>query len=167
MIRADYLRGVMAVYQGEVLGEGLFSRLAALATTDDRRRKFSHLLQLESEAKVRLRPLLARLGLSIVEDETQRSAGLQLAERLAEQPWDALLATFLADIDGYIREYQAIADAAPPEDREPLRFMVRHEQALRGFIEQEMAGQPDASLRGILPLLSYPLPPPAAGTGKS
>jgi hypothetical protein len=165
--RRDYLERVMEVYQGEVHGEGLFSRLAALATPEDRRRKFEILLQLESEAKVRLRPFLARLGLEVVEDESSRASGRELAERLASQPWEDLLKTFLADIERYISAYQALAEAAPPEDQEPLRFMVQHERALRGFLEQELAGKPHQSLRGILPLLAYPLPAIGPGAANS
>jgi hypothetical protein len=165
--RSEYLERVMEVYQGEVHGEGLFSRMAALATTAERRRKFENLLQLESEAKVRLRPFLARLGLSVVEDESSRASGRELGEQLAAQPWEVLLKTFLADIDRYISRYQALADAAPAADREPLQFMVEHERALSAFLKQELAGQPDQSLRAILPLLAYPLPAADAGAPKS
>lgn len=156
--RREYLEGVMDVYQGEVYGEALFSGLAAASLAADRRRKFEQLLQLESEAKVRLRPFLARLGLSVVEDEQSRAAGRELATELAAQPWEQLLRSFRADIDRFIERYRRLADGAPPEDQEPLRFMVRHEEALRGFLDQELAGQPESSLRGILPLLAHPLP---------
>ena len=165
--RAEYLQGVMEVYQGEVHGEGLFSVLAERSTTEDRRRKFGNLLQLESEAKVRLRPFLVRLGLSIVEDEKSRASGRELGERLAALPWNTLLQTFLADIDRYISHYQMLADAAPAGDQEPLRFMVQHERALREFLKEELLGQPERSLRGILPLLSYPLPAADPGAANS
>ena len=55
--------------------------------------KIALFLQLESEAKVRLRPLLARYNLSLVEDETQRAAGATVAERFASLPWKEAMAT--------------------------------------------------------------------------
>ena len=55
MDKNSYLAGIGALYAAEVLGEGLASRW------------------LESESKVKLRPLLARHGLSLVEDGGSRT----------------------------------------------------------------------------------------------
>jgi hypothetical protein len=154
----NYLDRVMDVYQSEILGEGLFSRLAELSSGEERRDKFSTLLQLESEAKVRLRPLLCRLGLSVVEDEEYRRRGRVLAERLAAQSWDASLRDFGADIDDYIARYRALADGAPAEDQAELHFMVRHEEALRAFLVRELHGRPGESLDLVISLLEHPLP---------
>ena len=49
--------------------------MLALAGNPLHRYQFSVMLQLESETKSRLRPLLAKLGLPLVEDETKRAAG--------------------------------------------------------------------------------------------
>ena len=68
-----YRAGIAELYAAEVLGEGLASRWLELTSDPDQRYKLELFLQLESEAKVRLRPILAEHGLSLVEDQRQRS----------------------------------------------------------------------------------------------
>jgi hypothetical protein len=75
MEREEYLRGIASLYAAEVLGEGLASRWLELCSEREQKYKLSLFLQLESEAKVRLRPLLARYNLSLVEDQGQRAGG--------------------------------------------------------------------------------------------
>ena len=75
MDRTAYLEGVAALYSGEVWGEAFASRWLEQCTDPHHKHVLSMLLQMESEAKVRLRPLLARLGLSLIEEESQRAAG--------------------------------------------------------------------------------------------
>ena len=77
MDKADYLKGVRELYAAEIEGEGLAARWLELATDPEQKYKLSLFLQLESEAKVRLRPLLARYGISLVEDPSQRQLGFQ------------------------------------------------------------------------------------------
>jgi hypothetical protein len=74
-----YLAGIAELYAAEVLGEGLASRWLELNSNPDQKYKLALFLQLESEAKVRLRPLLARHGLDLAEDQRQRSAGAAAA----------------------------------------------------------------------------------------
>jgi hypothetical protein len=68
-----YLTGIAELYAAEVLGEGLASRWLELSSEPDQKYKLELFLQLESEAKVRLRPLLARYGLNFVEQQSQRT----------------------------------------------------------------------------------------------
>jgi hypothetical protein len=157
MRSASFLEDVMAVYQGEVFGEALFSALLAAAATPLRRRQFAAMLQMESEAKVRLRPFLTLLGLSIVEDESDRAEGRRAAERLASLPWADFLAAFGTEIEGYVERYREIAERAPAEDREPLRFMVEHELSFLRFVAAERDGRSDDALGAIVSQLQYPL----------
>src|SRR5271168_2284517 len=87
-----YLAGLVELYAAEVLGEGLASRWLELSAVPDHKYKLVLFLQLESEAKVRLRPLLARRRLNLVEDERQRSAGGAVAEKFASMSWRAAMA---------------------------------------------------------------------------
>jgi len=65
-----YLTGIAELYAAEVLGEGLASRWLELSPTRIRNTKLALVLQLESEAKVRLRPLLRDMP-DLVEDQRQ------------------------------------------------------------------------------------------------
>jgi hypothetical protein len=101
-----YRARIGELYAAEILGEGLASRWLELSSNRDQRYKLALFLQLESEAKVRLRPLLARHGLDVVEDQAQRSAGAAVAESLrrclGKTPW-ALLRTSLVPISSGFR----------------------------------------------------------------
>ena len=76
MDKQEYVTGIGELYAAEVLGEGLANRWLELATDPIQKYKIALFLQLESEAKVRLRPLLARHGISLVERAPIRLCGL-------------------------------------------------------------------------------------------
>jgi hypothetical protein len=151
-----YLKDVMSVYQGEVLGESMFSALLASAETAMQRRQFTAMLQMESEAKARLRPFLQRLGLSTVEDETRRAQGYEVARRYERLSWSEFLTTFDREIREYVDKYQAIADAAPIEDRVPLEFMVEHEKTFLRYVALEAVGRSTEALATLEAQLRYP-----------
>jgi hypothetical protein len=159
MDRSEYLAGVAALYEAEVLGEGLASQWLALATDPDEQYKLSLFLQLESEAKTRLRPLLGRYGISLVEDERQRSAGIAAAAQFAAQPWRAAMATLAKLAVPYVDRFKALLEAAPAEDIPLVRFMVDHEQSVVRIAEREAIGQSvmDAEL---VVMLAHPIARP-------
>ena len=153
-----YRNGVLDLYQGEVYGEGLFSAMVARAAHPLRRRQFEVMLQYESETKIRLRPLLARLGLPLEEHASARAAGLARGAHYAALPWPDFLSEFHASIRRYIADYEAIARLGPPSDQPMLRSMVEHEQAFLWYLERELAGDSQHSLERIVGLLQHPLP---------
>jgi hypothetical protein len=151
-----YLAGVAELYTAEVLGERLASRWLELSSTQDQKYKLGLFLQLESEAKVRLRPLLARLGLDLVEDERQRSAGAEVAEKFASMPWQGAMAN-LADLARpYLERFEALLAAAPPQDAPIVSFMVAHEGAVIRAAKHEAVSEGSWE-RELLPMLAYPL----------
>lgn len=115
MDRDEYLAGVTELYQGEVIGEGLFSCMLSTCAPEHRN-AVAQLLQLESEAKIRLRPLLLRLGISIVEDESLRAAGVAFAKQLAEKPWREAMRSLGELSQPYLRRYKALEANAPAAD---------------------------------------------------
>lgn len=154
-----YRQGISDMYQGELLGEALFSRAAALARSEDQRFKLCVLLQLETETKARLRPLVARLGLSLVEDESFRAEGLRLGDQLGVLPWQEFLQTLGRELELYVSQYQGIADLAPPSDRPIALSMVDHERALLAFVRAELSDPGSGrSLDAVNALLMNPLP---------
>lgn len=141
MDRSEYLAGIGALYEAEVLGEGLANRWLALATDPDQKYKLSLFLQLESEAKIKLRPLLGRYGISLVEDERQRSAGAAAAEQFAAQSWKEAMATLAKLAVPYVDRFKLLLEAAPQEDLPLVRFMVDHEQSVVRIAEREAIGE--------------------------
>jgi hypothetical protein len=131
-----YRAGIAELYAAEVLGEALASRWLELSSSADQKFKLALFLQLESEAKVRLRPRLARHGLELVEDQGRRCAASAVAEEFAAMPWrDAV---------------------AAPEDLPLVSFMAAHEAAVIGIAKREAAGHACMD-SGLLPMLAYPL----------
>jgi hypothetical protein len=152
-----YLASVSSVYQGEVYGEALFSGLLASTDVPGRALQFATMLQMESEAKAMLRPLLARLGISVVEQADARRRGDEDASRLARLPWSEFLEQFEREILEYVERYRLIAEQAPAEDQEALWFMVEHERILCRFAVAEREGRSDDALAELNGSLRFPL----------
>jgi hypothetical protein len=156
MDKSEYVVGVGELYAAEVLGEGLVNRWLEMSTDPNQKYKLGLFLQLESEAKVRLRPLLARHGVSLVEDERQRAAGAAAAEQFAAQPWKEAMATLAKLALPYVHRFQSILDAAPQEDVPLVRFMVDHEQSVVKIAEREALGESVMDSELVV-MLGYPI----------
>ena len=154
--RKTYLAGVSALYAAEVLGEGLASRWLELAADPGQKYKLSLFLQLETEAKARLRPLLARHGLSLVEDAGQRAAGAAAADRFAAMPWSEAMATLAELALPYAQRFEVLLAAAPPADVPLVLFMVDHERNVARIAAREAAGE-DVMDRELLVMLAHPI----------
>jgi hypothetical protein len=152
----EYLAGITELYQGEITGEGLFSTLLA-ACPPEHAYGMALLLQLEGEAKVRLRPLLWRLGLSVVEDQAMRAAGIQAADKLKQMPWRQAMLELAELVEPYLARYRALEAAAPDSDKAAVHFMVAHEVTVLRFAELAAAGDKHA-VQEVLNQLEHPWP---------
>jgi len=155
MDKADYLKGVWELYAAEVEGEGMAARWLELATDPEQKYKLGLFLQLESEAKVRLRPLLARYGISLVEDPTQRHLGFAEAERFAAQPWKEAMAGLSKLCLPFAARFRSLLASAPPEDVPLIRFMIDHEESFSRIAAREAAGEP-AMESELVVMLAHP-----------
>ncbi len=156
MDRKTYLEGIAALYSGEVWGEAFASRWLEQCTDAGHKHVLSMVLQMESEAKVRLRPLLAALGLSLIEEEAQRAAGAAAVADYSKLSWPDAMRAMARLARPYRDQYQALLDAAPAADAPMVGYMVAHEQALMGYAARVAAGDADADAE-LLPLLAHPL----------
>jgi hypothetical protein len=134
-------------YQGEVLGEALFGRMADLMDDEDHVAKMRVLAELERRTKEAIAPALERAGLPTApEDES-----LQTAEALsgaASTPWKDLMATFEPITSQFCAMYRRIGELDPSE-KEASDLLVAHELALRAFASAEIAGDTVTSLDPI------------------
>jgi len=157
MDRSTYLAGVAELYAAEILGEALATHWLDLASDPNEKYKLSLFLQLESEAKVRLRPLLARYGIPLVENEALRSEAAAEAAELASRPWREAMAMLAELALPYAERFEALLDAAPREDVPLVLFMVDHERSVMRMAEREAAGE-SVMDRELLVMLAYPIP---------
>jgi len=155
MDKADYLKGIWELYGAEIEGEAMATRWLELATDPEQQYKLSLFLQLESEAKVRLRPLLARHGISLVEDASQRSLGMKEADRLATQPWKEATAALSKLCLPYAQRFRSLLPIAPPEDVPLIRFMIDHEESFSRIAAREALGEA-AMETDLVVMLAHP-----------
>jgi len=155
MDKTEYLKGIWELYAAEIEGEGMATRWLELATDPDQKYKLGLFLQLESEAKVRLRPLLARYGISLVEDAAQRSLGMKEAERFATQPWKQAMAELSKLCLPYAERFRSLLRFAPPGDVPLIRFMIDHEETFSKIAAREATGEP-AMESELVVMLAHP-----------
>jgi hypothetical protein len=116
------------------------------------------LLQLEGEAKVRLRPFLWRLGQTLVEDESMRAAGSEVAEKLKNLPWREAMLELAQLVKPYLARYQALESAAPAADKPRVHFMVEHELTVLRYAELQAAGDTEEALQVVRSQLEHAWP---------
>lgn len=160
MDRAEYLAAVnQFIYQGEVLGEALLNCYCGLESDPIRKYKWGTVLQLESETKVRLRPFMTRLGLSIAQDDQSKSIA-ELAKGFASKSWRQHMEELVRVTDFYLGKFREIEAASPESERSVTHSMVVHEAAIKRFGELELAGDEKNSLNDVITQLKYPLAAP-------
>jgi hypothetical protein len=134
-------------YQGEVLGEALFGRMADQIDDEEHKAKMRVLATLERRTKESIAPALERAGLPTGPDPES----LHTAEALssaASTPWTDLLATFEPITSQFCAMYRRIGELDPSES-EASELLVAHELALRSFARAEIAGETATSLDEI------------------
>jgi hypothetical protein len=159
MTDTAYPQCVAELYRSEVLGEAVFLALWSRAKSEEQRYKFATLLQLETETKARLRPLLAKYGLGFDGEDASAPAASAAADFEAGG-WSSFVEGTLNVVHYFVGRFEQIERLGPAEDAEILHSMVVHERAIQDFLEAERDGRPEGSLRSVIALLQYPLPNP-------
>ena len=134
-------------YQGEVLGEALFGRMADQMDDEDHTAKMRVLERLERRTKEAIAPALERAGLPTEPDPEALATAEALAEA-ASTPWKDLLATFEPITSQFCAMYRRIGELDPSE-REASELLVAHALALCDFARAEIAGDTEKSLNQI------------------
>jgi hypothetical protein len=152
----DYPSCIRELYESEIFGEAVFTALVVAAKTERERYHFGSLLQLETETKARLRPLLFKHGVSLSEDmEMPDIAGIVAvyeAMSLTE-----FAAANIPVVQGFLTRFEEIAAAGPEEDRAALQVMIPHESAILKWVTMESEGKTAGSLDDVVAQLEFPL----------
>ena len=145
------------LYESEILGETLFLALVTEAKSPRDRYHLGTLLQLESETKARLRPLLFKHGVTL--DEAADLALVELAiGAYRDISWQEFAALNVPVVEDFLARFEAIAKIGDEADREILESMVRHEASILRWATMERDGVVHGSLDDVIAQLSYPLP---------
>jgi hypothetical protein len=148
-------------YTNEVLGETIYSALFEAAEDQHEKRKWATLLQLETETKAWLRPVMVVHGVGVEEHAADRQMALAMAGQLFPLGWSEKMQALKDFGEPLLLTFQGYADAAASRgeaDAEAVcRHMVEHERAQAVFASRELAGDGASSLEPITDLLKYPI----------
>ena len=161
MLTKAFQECLIDVHRGEVLGEAAFESMLGAATNAQERYVIGSLLQLETEGKAIVRPLLVRLGLSVL-DPDGHAAGSAGGEQLSQLPWIERFAA-LRDLTkaNYLPRYLELATLVSadeePEAARIAAFMGTHERAVVEIADNIVGGKSDPAAP-VVALLHFPLP---------
>jgi hypothetical protein len=142
-------------YQGEVLGEVLFARLAEQFDDPEKARKMRVLSSMERATKEALMEPLQRAGISTEPDPEMLAAALSFADGMAAMSWMDLVSSFEPVTAQYAAMYAHIGQLDPSEQA-AADLLVAHELALREFGRRAGAGDGEGSLTEVLALAHMP-----------
>jgi hypothetical protein len=145
------------LYESEILGETLFLALVQEAKSARDRYHLGTLLQLESETKARLRPLLYKHGVSLGEVADASLVELAIAA-YRDMAWRDFAGLNVPVVEDFLARFEAIVEVGDEADREILESMVRHEAAILRWATMERDGIVNGSLNDVIAQLNYPLP---------
>lgn len=159
----SYENGLAEFYRAEVIGEAIFSALIEASSNPIEQLKLAHLLQLETETKAWLRPLMVRVGLNVAEPAEFREPAKEIAASLAPLAWPDKMRAIAGFVPDLVNQYRAYSEAARSrgdvEQAAVCDFMVDHELAQDEFARFELAGEePAISLKPLMRQSRYPLP---------
>jgi len=135
-------------YQGEILGEVLFGRIADQQGDPDRKHKMEMLALLERRTKEAIVPALERAGISTDADPETLQSAEALAEVSAALDWSDIVGSIEPITLQYLEMYTRIGQLDPTEQA-AADLLVAHEKALREFGRRESAGDGTRSLQAI------------------
>ena len=148
------------VYLGEQAGEMIFDSLLTMAEDDDQRYIFSNMLQLETEGKAIMRPLLVKLGIPIEENITLRNQGLEMAESFKGITFKEQFENIYQSVKNYyLPQYEELSTLVDEEDSEACfiaNFMGEHERSILLAADNIIKDKQDP-VKPIRDLLRFPL----------
>jgi hypothetical protein len=140
-------------YQGEVLGESLFARLAERERDPDHRHQLEMLTVLERATKELAEPVLERRGQDWGDTAGSQATAAQFADGLAGTSWDEFLGSFEPVISEFLAKYRQLTELAETEtERRVAEAYVAHELALATFVRRGLGLEPGEPLAEILAL---------------
>ena len=148
------------VYLGEQAGEMIFESMLAMAEDDNQRYIFSNMLQLETEGKAIMRPLLVKLGLPIEENKSLRNQGLEIAESFKGMSFKEQFENIHQSVKNiYLPQYEELSTLVDEEDSEAFfiaNFMGEHERSIL-MPAENIINHKQNNVQTIKDLLRFPI----------
>lgn len=132
-------------YQGEVLGEAYFSRMAELASDPVEKEKLEVLVALERCTKELLAHPMERLGISITPDQ----AIIEGVAALTDYDYKQMVESLPSVTSEYLGYYSRLRELVEEQDANEVNLLIAHEMALELFARREVSGESEGSLQPI------------------
>ncbi|MHB8682167.1 MAG: hypothetical protein ACYDA2_08750 [Acidimicrobiales bacterium] len=127
-------------WEGEIVGEAFFSRLADVQPADAG--IWAVLARLEQTMGALIAPVARAHGVH-VDTAVASKAGRDLADGLHDSTRDEILRGGLLVVEEFLALYRLLCGLLPETERELGDELVAHEQALAACFEAMLAGTPD------------------------
>lgn len=161
MITEQQKRDLAELYQGEVAGEAFYCTLLRQFRAPYQQYLLGSLLQLETETKARLRPIVFEHGIDLVEIDDCRREGEELVSGTEHMGWIEASKNLAKLIESFVPRFRAIAGAAPPEWKALADSMVEHEILIQTATELAASGEDKRAVELVASQLVFPLPEPS------
>ena len=164
MIGPEFSKALLSVYNGEQFGEAFFSRLLPTAENQVQSYILGSLLQLETEGKLVMRPVMFKLGLPLADNDNAIAEGASAAQAMINLSWTDKFAAIVSIIREHgLPQYEALAGMVPAEEEKAAHdlalFMGEHERVILAATENMVAGKKDP-MSPLAKFLNFPLDPP-------
>ena len=135
MISGEFKESLLNIYHGEQFGEAFYATLLAEAEDESEKVILAALLQLETEGKARVRPLIVKFGLPAYDNPDSIAGGVKTAKRLAKETWQSKFAAMVDIIkEQGLPEYEGLWEKVSPEEdpeaAELAKFVGAHERVI-------------------------------------
>ena len=151
---------LLEVYHSEITGEVIFESMLKNAKNSEERFIFGSMLQLETEAKAIMRPILVQLDLPIEEKASSREQGIAFGASFKEMSFSEIMQNIEKSVKNiYLPQYEELGTLITEEDEEHFKlakFMGDHERALLLSAENinNNRGEP---MKPVTEMLRFPI----------
>ena len=151
---------LLDVYLGEQAGEMIFESMLTMTEDESQRYIISNMLQLETEGKAIMRPLLVKLGISIEENKPLRERGIEIADTFRGMPFKEQFENIYQSVKNYyLPQYEELATLVDEEDSDAFyiaNFMGEHERSILLASENIIKDRPNP-VQPIRDILKFPI----------
>ena len=164
MVSQNFKDSLVGIYRGEQVGEAIFETAIKHAENEEQLYILGSLLQLETEGKALLRPVISKLGLSVAIDPDAQPEGEAAANGIQQLAWHERFGAMAQGIERvFLPKYEALATfVTEEEDADAYKlaqFMGDHERAIMQACANVAAGKSNP-IQPVVDILHFPLAEP-------
>ena len=160
IMNKEFKECLLDVYLGEQAGEMIFESMLTMTEDESQRYIISNMLQLETEGKAIMRPLLVKLGIPIEENKPLRERGIEIADTFRGMPFKEQFENIYQSVKNYyLPQYEELATLVDEEDSDAFyiaNFMGEHERSILLASENIIKDRPNP-VQPIRDILKFPI----------